>query len=74
MERVFIVAAKRTPIGKFNGALASLSAAELGAQAMQAVLKQTDLDAHNIDEVIAGHVLSAGTGWAPLDKRRSRPA
>lgn len=62
MERVFIVAAKRTPIGKFNGALASLSAAELGAQAMQAVLKQTDLDAHNIDEVIAGHVLSAGTG------------
>ncbi len=40
MERIFIVAAKRTPIGSFNGSLSSLSAVELGAHAIQATIEQ----------------------------------
>lgn len=65
MERVFIVAAKRTPIGSFNGALSALSASELGAHAIQAALEQADIAPDMIDEVIAGNVLTAGTGMGP---------
>ena len=43
MERIFIVAAKRTPIGSFNGSLASLSGVELGAHAIKAALEQVDI-------------------------------
>lgn len=65
MERIFIVAAKRTPIGSFNGALSPLSAVELGAHAMKAVIEQADIAPEMIDEVIAGNVLTGGTGMGP---------
>ncbi|WP_394149426.1 acetyl-CoA C-acetyltransferase [Vibrio maritimus] len=65
MERVFIVAAKRTPIGSFNGALSALSASELGAHAIKAALEQADISPDMVDEVIAGNVLTAGAGMGP---------
>jgi acetyl-CoA C-acetyltransferase len=64
-DAVYIVAAKRTPIGKLNGALASLSAAELGGQLIQAVLAETGLAPQAISEVIMGQVLTGGAGQNP---------
>ncbi|NOI67173.1 acetyl-CoA C-acetyltransferase [Vibrio sp. 99-8-1] len=65
MQRVFIVAAKRTPIGSFNGSLASLSSVELGAHAVNATLMQANIDPEAIDEVIVGNVLTGGSGMGP---------
>ncbi|NUW72253.1 acetyl-CoA C-acetyltransferase [Vibrio mediterranei] len=65
MERIFIVAAKRTPIGSFNGSLSSLSAVELGAHAIQATIEQADIAPDLIDEVIVGNVLTGGSGMGP---------
>ncbi len=65
MKRIFIVAAKRTPIGKFSGSLSALLSVELGAHAISACLDQTNLNPKLVDEVIAGNVLSAGTGMGP---------
>lgn len=65
MERIFIVAAKRTPIGSFNGSLASLSGVELGAHAMKAALEQANISPESIDEVIVGNVLTGGAGMGP---------
>ncbi|WP_283132055.1 acetyl-CoA C-acetyltransferase [Enterovibrio norvegicus] len=65
MERIYIVAAKRTPIGSFNGSLASLSGVELGAHAMKAALEQVDITPDLIDEVIVGNVLTGGAGMGP---------
>lgn len=62
MTRLYIVAAKRTAIGAFQGSLASLSAIELGAAAAKAALAQSGIDKEDIDEVIVGNVLSAGLG------------
>lgn len=65
MEPIYIVAAKRTPIGSFNGSLAPVSAPELGAIAIRGALNQCQLDPTLIDEVIVGNVLSAGIGMGP---------
>lgn len=65
MNECVIVAATRTPIGRFHGALASLTAAELGQQVIAALLKQTALDPALIDEVMMGQVLTAGCGQNP---------
>ena len=65
MNECVIVAATRTPIGRFHGALASLTAAELGQQVIATLLKQTALDPVLIDEVIMGQVLTAGCGQNP---------
>ncbi|RUX28747.1 acetyl-CoA C-acetyltransferase [Mesorhizobium sp. M2A.F.Ca.ET.042.01.1.1] len=65
MDAVYIVAAKRTPIGKLNGAFASLSAAELGAQLIQAMLAETQLAPDAVGEVIIGQVLTGGAGQNP---------
>ncbi|TPI36829.1 acetyl-CoA C-acetyltransferase [Mesorhizobium sp. B3-1-9] len=65
MDAVHIVAAKRTPIGKLNGAFASLSAAELGAQLIQAMLTATQLAPDAVSEVIMGQVLTGGAGQNP---------
>ncbi|MGF1700813.1 acetyl-CoA C-acetyltransferase [Photobacterium makurazakiensis] len=65
MEPIYIVAAKRTPIGSFNGALAPVSAPQLGAAAIKGALNQCHLDPSFIDEVIVGNVLSAGMGMGP---------
>ncbi len=62
MKKVYIVAAKRTAIGKFQGALAPLSAAEIGAEVIKDILSETGIDPAQIDEVIAGNILSAGQG------------
>lgn len=61
-NKVYIVAAKRTPIGSFLGGLSSLSAVELGAIAIKSALAQAGIEASQIDEVVVGNVLSAGQG------------
>jgi len=64
-EQVYIVAARRTPIGAFQGALSPLTAPHLGAAAVQAAIKDSGLSAEQIDETILGCVLMAGIGQAP---------
>lgn len=58
--KVFIVAAKRTAIGKFLGSTLSLSAAELGAPVVKNIIEETGINPADLDEVIVGNVLSAG--------------
>lgn len=65
MEKVYIVAAQRTPIGKFNGQLASKSAVELGAIAIKAAVEKAKLSGNDIDQVLMGNVIQAGTGQNP---------
>ncbi len=60
-----IVAAARTPIGSFGGALANTLAHTLGATVIQALLEKTGLDPARVDEVILGQVLTAGAGQNP---------
>jgi acetyl-CoA C-acetyltransferase len=62
MQQVYIAAAGRSAIGSFNGALADLSAVELGSQVIRALLEKHSIDPSLIDEVILGHVLTAGCG------------
>nr|WP_279007460.1 thiolase family protein [Aeromonas jandaei] len=62
---IAIVAAKRTPMGAFQGALAEVTAPELGACAIEAALLQSGLHPEQVDEVFMGNVLSAGVGQAP---------
>lgn len=62
---IVIVAAKRTPMGAFQGALATLSAAELGACALAATLDEVGVSPSRIQEVLMGNVLAAGMGQAP---------
>ncbi len=65
MSASFIIAGCRTPIGKFQGALSSLPATELGAIVVREAVRRAELNAEQIDEVIMGNVLSAGLGQAP---------
>lgn len=65
MEQVVFVAAKRTPIGKLGGSLASLSAVRLGAHTIKAALQQAQLSGEQVDEVFFGNVLQAGNGQNP---------
>jgi acetyl-CoA C-acetyltransferase len=60
MKKVFIVAAKRSAIGKFGGSLASLSAPEIAAEVIKNIIAETKIDTKAIDEVITGNILSAG--------------
>ena len=60
-----IVSAARTPIGKFLGGLAPLSAPELGATAIRAALQRARVPADEIEEVILGNVIQGGVGQAP---------
>jgi acetyl-CoA C-acetyltransferase len=60
-----IVSAARTPIGKFLGALSSLSAPELGAVAIKAAIERAGVPMSDIDEVIMGNVVQGGVGQAP---------
>ena len=60
-----IVAAKRTPIGAFQGGLSPLSASDLGAIVIKNILDDAKVETHLVDEVIMGNVLSAGQGQAP---------
>jgi acetyl-CoA C-acetyltransferase len=65
MQDVVIVAATRTAIGSFQGSLAEIPAPELGAIVIKRLLEQTGLDAAQVDEVILGQVLTAGSGQNP---------
>ena len=65
VESVVIVAAARTAVGSFNGSLAGIGAADLGAIVIRDLLKKTNLAPEAIDEVILGQVLTASTGQNP---------
>src|SRR5690606_20966656 len=60
-----IVSAVRTPIGRFLGGLAPLSAPKLGALAVRTALERSGVPAEHVDEVILGNVVQAGVGQAP---------
>lgn len=62
MEKVFIVAAKRTAIGKFLGSLSTFTPGELGAIVIRNLLAETGIAPEKIDSVIVGNVLSGGQG------------
>ena len=65
MQDVVIVAATRTAIGSFQGSLANIPAPELGAAVIRQLLAQTGLAGEQVDEVILGQVLTAGSGQNP---------
>jgi acetyl-CoA C-acetyltransferase len=65
MSKVVIVSAARTPVGAFNGALASLAAHELGQTAIRAALDRAGVEAGEVNEVVLGQVLQAGEGQGP---------
>ena len=65
MEEPVIVSAVRTPIGKFNGSLAPLSAVDLGTAVVREAVLQAGLEGPQVDEIIMGNVVSAGLGQNP---------
>jgi len=65
MSDIVIVSATRTPIGAFQGALASIPAARLGATALQGALTQAGVAPADVTDVLFGNVLQAGQGQAP---------
>ena len=65
MKEVVVVAAVRTPIGSFMGALSSVPAPKLGAAAIRGALDSIGLDPAAVEEVLMGHVVQAGAGQAP---------
>lgn len=64
-DPIVIVGAARTPMGAFQGELASLAAPQLGAAAIRAALDRAGVDAADVNEAFVGNVLSAGLGQAP---------
>ncbi|MEZ5813732.1 MAG: acetyl-CoA C-acetyltransferase [Alphaproteobacteria bacterium] len=64
-DPVVIVAAKRTAVGSFGGGLSAVPAAQLGRYVIEAVLADAGVEAGEVDEVIMGQVLTAGTGQNP---------
>lgn len=62
---VILKGGARTPIGRFLGGLSGFSAPELGAIAVRAAVERSGIDAAEVDEVIVGHVVTAGAGQAP---------
>jgi len=62
MTDIVIAAATRTAIGNFNGALSSFSAAQLGEIVIREAIRRAKVDAAEVDEVLLGHILVAGTG------------
>ena len=62
MERVFTVGAKRTAVGSYQGSLASVSPADLGAIVTKAVITQAKTSIEDVEEVIFGNALPAGQG------------
>lgn len=65
MREVVIVSAVRTPVGKFGGALADLSAVDMGSLVIKEALKRAEIQPQQVDEVIFGNVLQAGLGQNP---------
>ncbi len=71
-DDVVIVAATRTAVGKFGGALAKIPAAELGAKVIKSLLQKTGLKPDQVSEVIMGQVLTAGDGQNPARQAVAR--
>jgi acetyl-CoA C-acetyltransferase len=65
MKDVVIVSAVRTPVGKFQGALAEMSAVQLGAVVVREAVRRAGIDAASVDECLMGCVLPAGLGQNP---------
>lgn len=65
MTKVVVVAARRTAVGNFNGTLAKIPAADLGAAVIKALLEETGVKPEQVSEVILGQVLQAGAGQNP---------
>jgi acetyl-CoA C-acetyltransferase len=65
MTSAYIVSARRTPVGSFQGSFSSLPAPRLGALAIEAAIKSAGVNASDIQECIMGQVLTAGSGQAP---------
>ncbi len=65
MENVFVVSALRTPFGSFGGSLTDISAPELASQVISELIQRTTLKKEQVDEVIIGQVLQAGSAQAP---------
>ena len=65
MREVVIASAARTPVGAFNGGLSSVPASYLGTVAVKEALKRAQTDAADVDEVLLGQILTAGTGQNP---------
>jgi acetyl-CoA C-acetyltransferase len=64
-DDIVIVSAVRTPVGAFNGALATLPAHDLGKVAIKAALERAGVEGPNVSEVILGQILTAGQGQNP---------
>jgi|ERR1035437_6102377 acetyl-CoA C-acetyltransferase len=64
-QEIVIVSAARTPVGKFQGALSSFSATELGALAVREAVSRAAIDPASVDECLMGCVLAAGLGQNP---------
>ncbi|CAI2553137.1 thiolase family protein [Apilactobacillus kunkeei] len=62
MEKVVIAAAKRTPIGKINGALKNFTSVDLGTIVTKAVINQANIKPSDVDQVVFGNVIQAGAG------------
>ena len=62
---VVIASAARTPVGAFNGGLSTLPASELGKAAIVAALERAGVSANEVNEVVMGQILTAGTGQNP---------
>ncbi|MFB0906689.1 MAG: thiolase family protein [Spirosomataceae bacterium] len=65
MKNVFIVAAKRTPIGSFGGQFVGTSAVDLGVTAVKSIIDEYKIPANAVDELFFGHVCQANAGQAP---------
>jgi len=68
MKEVYIVSVARTPIGSLGGALAGVSAVELGKIAVKAALERAGINGEQVDEVYLGNVLQANVGQAPAQQ------
>ena len=64
-NEVVIIAAARTPIGSYRGSLKDIKADQLGSIVINEVINRSKIDKDEIDEVIMGQILTAGTGQNP---------
>jgi len=65
MDPVFVVSAKRTPIGKFGRSFSKITAPKLASEVIRSIMSQTGIDKSDIQEVIMGNVIQAGVGQNP---------
>jgi acetyl-CoA C-acetyltransferase len=65
-DPVVILSYARTPMGSFQGALAGVTAVELGTAAVKGAVERAGVDAKDVERIYMGNVLSAGLGQAPI--------